>query len=395
MRRLHSVLIFAASAACLLANGAPDGDWVDYAVEGKIVKMDAELAPRLREGMVFSAVYGLAPKVDAVDLDEAVSRARYFDIVDDVELSIDLNYILVYEASTGMGDRSVELTQAGGDVEAEQDLYSILLPIKGEVFGEEGWTARWLQIWFYGEGGEMLSTVNLQAPPEVYKSGWWRITFWNTEGSRSVIAEGMIEAAGEAGAPLSPSEQIAQLENVVVRLNDELESELSANAGLRSDLEQAQTRINGLQKIVDVIVEERRILQDKYDLLELEKSSVRPELATEVAALEADVALWEEKELAWKDENRALAEALALAEADYSRLAADIEEIEVELTASEPAPGLEPEAMTVTEDTIIVMPEPDFVTEEVSPLVNSPAAEVIVVEEKPRSVFRRPGKFHR
>jgi|TARA_B110000438_G_C15799078_1_gene644267 hypothetical protein len=388
MCKLRAVLVLFVCALGLSAQDALEGSWVDYAVEGKLTKIDAELAPTLREGMVFSAIYSVAIDADAVDLDEAASRARYFDVVDDVEVSIDLNYVLVYDAATGLGDRSIELTRAGGDLEFEQDLYSILLPLKGESIGEEGWTARWLQLWFYGEEGKMLASTDLQAPPNEFRTGWWRITFWNTEGSRSVLAEGMVEAAGEAGAPLSPSEQIAQLENAVVRLGNQLESQLSANVTLGAELDRARTRIEGLQQIVDVIVEERRILQDKYDLLKLDKPKAAPELVEEVATLEADLALWEEKELSWKDENQALGEALASAEADYSSLAAQLVEIEDQLNTSAPAPQIESE-------TVEAVAEPEPIVIDIEPVVEAPKAKRKTPERKQRSVFRRPGKFRR
>lgn len=386
MSFFRPVLLVFACLSSLSAQDASEWAWVDYAIEGKITKMDAELAPQLREGMVFSAVYALAPEAEAGDLDEAVSRSRFLGVVDDVDVTIDLNYVLVYQAQTGLGERWVELTRAGGDIETGQDVYSILLPLAGEPIGEEGWSARWLQVWFYGEGGEWLASTDLKAPPEGYRTGWWRMTFWNTDGTRPVRAEGVIEAAGEAGEPLTPGEQIAQLEEAVIRLGNQLELETARSESLRTELAQARSRIEGLQKTVDVIIEERRILQNQYDLLKLEKAESSPELTDQLASLEADVLLWKEKELAWKEETRALAEALALAEVGYAKVSKALSETKTQLKAeAADARGtvLEPQPVEPAETVIAAGPTVGRET---------------IAEETPPSrsaFFRRPGKFRR
>jgi hypothetical protein len=379
-----------AFATVLLGQEAEDSRvWIDYAVEGTIQRMDNALAPNLREGMVFSAVYAVALDTDTGDLDETPERALYLDVIDHIELTIDLNHVLAYEAATGVGDRQVELQRSEGEAGQERDLYSILMPLEGEQIGEAGWQARWLQLWFYGPASEMLDTLAMQPPPEAFERGWWRLTFWDAENTESLLAEGPITAAGDAGEPLTPSEQIAQLESVVLDLSARLQSEQARNSELSSELARAQTRIEGLQKIVDVIVEERRILQEKYDLLLEEQQETPAALKEQVAELEADAALWADREIALKEENRILGEALALNEREYAKLADEVAQLTEELAAavlnSSPSPEVTPSPRSAVEATVS------------KPVEIVPPTFAVAPETKPEAPserrFRRPRKF--
>jgi hypothetical protein len=398
----------------------------DYGFEGRLERLDPRLAPDLREGLVLSGVYSFFPDTIAEDTEEAPDRARFAHLVGEAELSFDLDHVWVYDARAGTGDSRLELAR---DVEADGqklDLYALTLPLVGTPLGEAGWTPRWLQLWLYGPSGEMLPHLRPQAPPEAFRRGWWRLTFWDKEGAESATAEGPLTAAGPAGEALTPSEQIAALQAVVATLGRELETARDHTRHLEAELATARRRMEGLQSTIDLLLDERSNLRAEVTRLEAAQEETPAALQQRVADLEASAALWAEQESAWQTRQRVLAEALATSASDYARLERAHARLQAERAATSPPPlpagastlsstSPEPPAPIPPPAGILVIPQAENVVEQVRPLGHarpevaplpvspppptpppSPPAEVESEDrEASASPPSRPGKFRR
>lgn len=391
---------------------------VDYGFEGRLDRMDARLAPDLREGLVISGVYSFFEDRVADDLEEDPDRSLFADLVGAAEVVFDRDHVWVYEARAGVGESRLELRT---EVESEGrtwDLYGVALPLGGEPLGEAEWTPRWLQLWLYGPAGEMLDRLGPQPPPEQFTRGWWRLTFWNAEGSDSIAAEGPLTAAGAAGSPLSPSEQMAALEDVVVQLSDALAAARSEAERHRSELETARRRMEGLQSTIDLLISERENLRSEVARLSDAQADTPEALESRLAELEAEDALWAEKEAAWKNQQRFLTTSLAEAEAEVARLqraqarlervgggAAPAAPEAAEPAVIEPPPPTpgpiaivrEPDSIVETTRPITPQAPPPVVDSEAPPSPPPAPPEVSATEEpdddSPGPV--RPGKFRR
>ncbi|MFP4282084.1 MAG: hypothetical protein ACLFU2_05640 [Opitutales bacterium] len=380
--------------------------WVDYAAEGTIDRMDAVLAPELREGLVLAAIFACAPTAAGPDLDEAPDRALFAGVVANAEVTFDRNHVLVYAAAPGEGDQRLELIRGETGGEQPRDVYALTLPLEGTALGEGQWEPRWLQLWFFDEPGRLLPDLAPQPPPEAFARGWWRVTFWNAEGTASATAEGALTAAGPAGAALTPAEQVAALEQAVLDLGDRLDASESRARGLERSLASARERIAGLQQTVDVLIEERQFLQADYERLQAVKEESPAALREELAASEAEAALWAEKASERETQNNRLLRALREAEEALAQLQRERapQPAPAAASTSEPAPAPTSRAApaaTASAGPIVVVPAPSPAAVETS---SRPVATPAVVEsaasapepeeaEKTAAPARRRGKF--
>lgn len=400
----------------------------DFGYEGTLEKMDARLAPDLREGLVLSGVYSFSSDSEVEDIDPAAERAVYPNVVSRAEATFDLNHVWIYGARAGVGDSRLELEHDADAGDRTFDLYAVTLPLEGPALGEDGWKPRWLQLWLYGPDGEMLGPLRPQPPPETFTRGWWRITFWNEGGTDTALAEGRLTASGVAGEPLTPSEQIAALEGVVTALGQELDASQRRSRELEAALDSARRRMEGLQSTIDLLIAERENLREEVAVLRQEAVETPESLNQRIAELEAGEALWSEKETAWRSEQRVLAEALAQSETENARLQRAFERVQAELVEhggapvaeevprpieSPPPPPPEPLAGGAP---IAVIPSPAAIVETVRPLAAAPAkpapvervvpppvvpaAPVTAAPEEPgeeedSTRMRRPAKFRR
>lgn len=402
---LIGVTLFAADTARV-------GEGIDFGFEGTIDRLDLHFAPDLREGLVISGVYALMGSLEIADTDPALDKAVFPDAVGDVDLTIDRNHVWVYGARSGMGESSLELVSGVESAGQRFDLYALTLPLDGLPLGDAGWKPRWLQLWLYGPEGEVFTRLEPQPPPATFMRGWWRITFWNEEGTESALIEGRLSASGEAGEPLTPGDQVVALEGVIVELGRQLDEATQRTGALAAELRTTRHRIEGLQSTLDVLIEEREHLRSELAQLQARQMETPTELERRIAEMEAQEALWQERELDWKGQNRVLAEALSDSEIEVARLKRALERIEDEPSGRILSETTRDDEIVAppSRGTVLVIPRPDNVIESRIPLTStvpivqaasvpvmqSSASTVLPIpEEASNSSPRRPGKFRR
>lgn len=328
--------LFATSGLIAQPEAAPAERKV-FIFEGRLERMDSQLAPTLREGQVLSGFFSVFMDAEAEDLEAAPEQARYAGVLPEGDFIFDVNHVIAYQGFRGGGDGWLTLTQGDETDEAPSDVYGVTLPVEGSAFGEKKWQPRWLQIWLTGEPGEMLATLNVQGPPESIRSGWFRISFWDEAAAEEVAAEGTITYIGPEGEALSPTEQIAQLERVVADLSARLSAAETETGRLREELESARRRVNGLNQTLDVLITERSFLQQEMERLEATTGEADAELLEQVAGLEARRVLMEESKKRLETINAELARSVQRREQELLEARNEIQRL---IAEKEAAPGL-------------------------------------------------------
>lgn len=392
----------------------------DFLFEGELTRMDGELAPTLREGQVLSGFFTLNLAGAVKDEDPSAALARYADIPIDGEFLLDVNHVLAYAGHWRDGHSWLTLTRGDGSGKRPSELYCVTLPMDGEPFGEDGWTPRWLQIWLMGDPNELLTSLEIQPPPESVGSGWFRISFWDETGTREATAEGPIHFIGPEGEELSPTEQIAQLQRVVADLGTRLRAAESETARLEEELRVSENRVRGLNRTLDVLISERAALQDEVERLKATGGEADEELVKRVADLEAEKVLLGESKAALEVINRELARSLQERERELREAREAMQRLIAQREAApgkgildqpvpdSPHPFLSPGQLIPGQQNTsqtVVGPQPEAVSEEMIPAPPPPAGERLApeLEEKEESPenedesfsFGRPRKFRR
>lgn len=304
-----------------------------FIFEGSLSRITPALAPDLREGLVLSGFVTLDPNAVPADSDVALEMARYDEGPLDAEYVFDVNHVVKEAGHWREGDSWITLQQGDPSQESAQDVYGLTLAMESEVFGVAGWRALWLQLWLTGPAGAWLPNLEPQLPPASLQSAWFRVSYGNADGSKQAYAEGPVTYFGPEGEPLSPTEQIAQLEGIVASLQTQLERTELESVGLREEVRAARARIAGLNSTVDALIEERRLLQG-----ELERRTVEQEadaaLLERVAELEAEQVLQEESRAALAKVNEELGHSLAARDAALEMAREEIARLEAALEAA-------------------------------------------------------------
>lgn len=255
--------------------------------DGQLTQMDSALAPTLREGLSVSGFVELEMAASPEDSNTAEDTAQYEGVVLGAECLFDLNHALKYECAWDGSAGLVQLARANESAEREHDFYGFAVPMSGEPIGEEGWTARWLQIWLYAEAGA-LKNIDFQEPPETVTSAWFRIAFWDRQGAKEIFAEGPLNYLAPEGEPLDPTAQVAQLESVVADLSSRLEASQSEVGRLNEELRKARARIDGMNKTIDGLIADRTAIQGELSRAASSKEEADATLVATIAELETE-----------------------------------------------------------------------------------------------------------
>lgn len=293
--------------------------------EGLITNLDEELVPDLKSGWVLSGSFMLDP--DALEPEpefiEGHSR-RLSGGVTETELTIDLYYQVHFEAMQVPG--MAGLDYANDDpAEDGRDLLCWYFPMRGKL-KETEWSLRWLQVWLADPEGRMISSV----PPDVpargfeWKTGWFRMTFQNEAGDAASV-DGMVEIfCPESALGKQPDDW----PSIVADLGSRLHERDRTIDGLTTELYEVRSRLDGLSRMVDLLVEERDHLLDETRRLEEIARLVDPDVVEEIATLQADKALLEAGMQEQEEARRRLEESLSEAESERLHLRAQVMALE-------------------------------------------------------------------
>lgn len=261
-----------------------------WTYEGLVTHVDQELVSAVEIGWVLSGSFVLAPLEMEEDPNFRKSRSgRLTGGIREGELTIDLYHQLHFEAlqATPVAGFDFMNKDPGAGV---QDLLGWFFPLEG-VLGGTGWTSTWLQIWLADPEGRMLPVIPPPIPPHgfAWESAWFRLSFVNEAGAKAFI-EGSLKVFGPVaeGAPGNEAEAWAA---VAGDLADRLRERDLMLASLREELGRARERLEGMQRMLDLLVEERAHLQDDNERLNASLKLADPGPVERVAELEAEKAL--------------------------------------------------------------------------------------------------------
>lgn len=259
--------------------------------EGLITESDPVLAPDLQSGWVLAGSFLLNPlEMEEQFSDRDTRSGRITGGVTQGELTVDLYYQVLFEAEqqpglAGFDYQDNNLEQDG------RDLYGWFLPMTGKL-GQTGWTSAWLQIWLMDPEGKMISHLPVKISPYgiEWKSGWFRLTFNNEQGE-SVHADGRIEV-------FSPESKLddsnsSKWYSVASELSRQLMERDTTIGLLQNELTEVKLRLDGLRKMVDLLVDERASLQEDNKLLRERAEAADPEMIHKLAELTAEKSLLE------------------------------------------------------------------------------------------------------
>ncbi len=334
LRTLQIFLVACLATAGLLADSTvepqPEEGTV-FLFEGQLSRMSSDLAPALREGVVLSGYFRLDLDRPAEDESTVRGEARYRNLLRGGAFYFDLNHVVLSDGEyRSQADSWLTLTMGDPDGKEPRDVYGVTLPVDGEPVGEQELRPRWLQLWLLGEAGSLLRTTRPQAPPERIGNGWFRVTYADVDGANPVTAEGPITFIGKEGEPLSPTEKVAQLERVVLQLNERLQQAEARATEARSRLEAAERRIRGLNQTIDLLIEERSALQDELSYYRERANDPDPELSARIAELEAEQLFLMESRETLAEVNRELNQTIAEREVDLAEARRIIARLEAE-----------------------------------------------------------------
>ena len=316
------------------SHGLPAQEGEPWIFEGVISVADPALAPDLQSGWVLAGSFLFSSLEMEPESAAAGERAgRLAGGIAEGELTIDLYYQLHFEAYQVPGLAGFDFHD--DDPEADgRDLYSWFIPMQGSL-KETDWESRWLQIWLADPEGDMIRTV----PPRVspygieWKTGWFRLGFENAKGETAYV-DGRLEIFSPEAA-LSAEDEAEQWRGVALELSELLRQRDAALAGMRSDLAQARDRMAGLQRMMDLLVEERSHLQEENARLQEQASLADPSIREKIADLTAQKSLLEQSLQELQTENQDLSAVLEESEADRRRIERQLASLQEAVEARE------------------------------------------------------------
>ncbi len=370
MIRPRQLLLFtmAIGLPVVTGYGAEPQRWV---FEGLLTEASPSLAPQLVSGWVLSGSFDFSPLEVEEDFREPELRSgRMTGGISRGELTVDLYYQVKFQAVQGDGMSGFDF-QNDHPEEDGRDLLGWFFPMQGEL-GTTGWTLEWLQVWLSDPAGKMITHLPVQIPPSGlnWKTAWFRLTFANEQG-KEAYADGLIKVF----SPESNLDAVSDAESwyaVAADLSTQLVQRDATILSLREELDAVRIRMEGLQRMVDLLVEERSSLQEENLLLSEQAEAADPEVLEELAALTAEKSILEDTMVGLTEKADSLQLRLAASENERLQMEARIAELEAARVTPEVAEQVSP-------------PPPELQVEPVPEPLPSPP--VPVVEMEPEDVF--------
>lgn len=290
-RRFRALLVML--TAFIGANGVSHAETVEWVYQGLLTRVDPALAPDMQSGWVLSGSFVLDPlQLDSEPLETDLPRAgRLAGGLMEAELTVDLYHRVLFSARQSEGLAGLDYRENEPDADG-RDLLGWFIPVEGKL-GLTDWQATWLQVWLADSEGKMLSTVPPAIPPGgfAWSQAWFRLTFRGPDGE-SALAEGRIDVFAPAGA-LDEASSATAWRFAVNDLAEQLLQRDKELVDLREQLDSARARVQSLQRMLDLMLEERNHLQEELQRLSAQADLADPSVVSRMEALTAEKVLLE------------------------------------------------------------------------------------------------------
>jgi hypothetical protein len=330
-------------------------------VEGRIDWADPALAPVVRNGLVLAGSLQWNPGEPPPAATPATTPLTVPLRAPKAAYTLDRNHVWI----TGAGERSADgvLTiQRGASGEAETDWIHLILPVAG-ADPAAPFEPHWWEIWLWNAGGRMLAGSAVPEDPTTlaWANGSFRLSFGLADG-RVVAAEGLITIWADADAPADAPDRESELLGLVASLGARLNAAEDANTRLADDLTEARERIRGLHGTVDFLIAERHRLNEELLRIERETAPDPAPWLEQIAALEAERALFEEARAQLAAREQELVATVHAGIRERYELRERIEQLRSLLGASnraDTAAAAAPPPPTAAPDMVIIEQEPE------------------------------------
>ncbi len=318
-RRLWLWAIFGGLLHSLAVGGNPR-----LVFSGEVQSADTVLADLVAPGDVLSGVLIWKPltPVDLLADDPAIGKYEAF--LHQAEITLDRHYI--WRASYRFdGSRLDSACCRRGDLEQGQpQSITIAIPVDGQTVGKN-WQAVWLEFWLYDRRYQMLPDDTFPRREIAWEAGTFRLTYLNLEtGGFSYYSGSLTQFSYDSTEEADSQAVIAQLEAMVLELNQIIEQQQQQLAQLQKQIEESSSRERLLQEQLRQAQEARQdsaILEEKDRLssdLEEQKQS-NAAMREQIMALQWSQAEAAVREKEWMDRNNALQKALLSAQQESER----------------------------------------------------------------------------
>jgi hypothetical protein len=312
MKRFGMLVLVLAAALVggLSANAQELERWV---FEGLITESSPELAPAMQSGWVMSGSFlfnGLEMEEEPVE--SALRAGRMSGGIHDAELTVDLYYQVQFEAVQEDGLVGFDYQDDNPDKDG-RDLLGWFFPMKGKL-GETGWSLTWLQVWLTHPEGKMIKHLPVAISPYGidWQVGWFRMTYEN-EKREVTHVDGRIEVFSPE-ANLEDRDSSEQWYAVAADLSEKLVERDSTILSLRTELQEVKLRVDGLRRMVDLLVGERAELREENSLLKKQADAADPAVLEKLTELEVEKSLMETELTSLTEKTSELEEALLQSE---------------------------------------------------------------------------------
>lgn len=307
--------------------------------EGLITESAPELAPAMQSGWVMSGSFlfnGL--EMEEEPGESGLRAGRVSGGIHDAELTVDLYYQVQFEAAQSDGLVGFDYQDDNPD-EDGRDLLGWFFPMKGEL-GETAWSLKWLQVWLTHPDGKMIKHLPVAISPYGidWKVGWFRMTYEDEAGEVAHV-DGRIEVfAPEAN--LEDEDDSNQWYAVAADLSKKLVERDATILSLRTELQEVKLRVDGLRRMVDLLVGERAELREENALLKEQADAADPAVLEKLTELEVEKSLMETELTSLTEKTSELEAALLQSELDKIALLSDLDEQPLPpVENAEPLPG--------------------------------------------------------
>jgi len=394
VRQILATIAMSVMGTCL---GAQTGErWI---FEGLITESDPSLAPQLQSGWVLAGSFLMNTlEMEEQFVDEETRSGRITGGITEAEMTVDLYYQVLFQAAQQPGLIGFDF-QDNNPEENGRDLFGWFFPLKGKLADTE-WVSTWLQIWLMDPDGKMIrySPVKISPYGIKWKSGWFRLTFANEKGE-TAHADGRIEL-------FSPESNVDEMDRspwqaAAADLSRQLMERDSTISLLQSELTEAKSRLDGLRRMVDLLVEERANLQEDNELLKKRAEAADPKILEKLAEITAEKSLLESRINDLSGENDLLQLRLGKSEQERHQLLQNIENLQnqrpkQELPVFNEPPESDPVESVIPQPVLLPpmpeplppIPEPEPVVPATAPPENEPVTKEQPLEEPANEMQR-------